>query len=398
MFFTILLSWPLFFNLDSYLLPSYLETIHSRGYIDTQAVVDRVNNTVAGLLTGDFYPLFAYTERGEISKSYLVFSTLGILVFGINEVVAHNLFFLFSLFLSGLFMFFFTKELIKNKWAALFSGFLYMSSSYLFSEYFLGHSNLWQLQWIPIIFLFLERILSGKRSFKEYVCLGLFLGIQTISASYYIIYLTFIIPIYIIFRNHGVLVNKKFWVGMFLVLIIVLVVSSPFLFFRLERINHSSNIRSLEQNLTPNRILISFSDLISSKRSFSLSVVSLILSVLSMAFLFNKRSHQDLRKYLPFIFFLFFIPLCMLGPFSKFAPYYWLYTFWPLMDFLRVPKRLFPFFLLSVSILASYTFFRLINNKKILFIFGLFLFLIIIIFLTYIVPSPALMNYHLFTP
>jgi len=127
-------------------------------------------------------------------------------------------------------MFFFTKELIKNKWAALFSGFLYMSSSYLFSEYFLGHSNLWQLQWIPIIFLFLERILSGKRSFKEYVCLGLFLGIQTISASYYIIYLTFIIPIYIIFRNHGVLVNKKFWVGMFLVLIIVLVVSSPFLF------------------------------------------------------------------------------------------------------------------------------------------------------------------------
>ncbi|MBU1604058.1 MAG: hypothetical protein KJ583_01960, partial [Nanoarchaeota archaeon] len=45
LFFTILLSWPLFFNLDSYLLPSYLETIHSRGYIDTQAVVDRVNNT-----------------------------------------------------------------------------------------------------------------------------------------------------------------------------------------------------------------------------------------------------------------------------------------------------------------------------------------------------------------
>ncbi|MBU1854750.1 MAG: hypothetical protein KKF89_03445, partial [Nanoarchaeota archaeon] len=99
--FSLLLTWPLMFHLDQIIIPESFDNL--KPYIDTPTILKRVNSTTNDLMEGETSSLFEYTEIGEISKTYLVFGIISSFTFGRSEVFAHNLQFLISMFLTGLF-------------------------------------------------------------------------------------------------------------------------------------------------------------------------------------------------------------------------------------------------------------------------------------------------------
>ena len=106
-----------------------------------------------------FFGTVVVSPGHELAVTYLLFSALISLSSGANAIFSHNLFFLISILLSGLAMYYLAYEFSKDKLSSLFAGSVYCSSGYVMSEFLWGHATKLQIQWIPAIFLFLERTL-----------------------------------------------------------------------------------------------------------------------------------------------------------------------------------------------------------------------------------------------
>jgi len=106
-------------------------------------------------------PLYAVT--GDVTLCY------NVLLFG-------------SLVASALAMHAFVREVVGSSGGAYLAGLAWGFGSFRFAH--LLHVQLQALYFLPLTFLFLHRLIGGRR-LRDAIALGLFLGLQTVSSAYY---------------------------------------------------------------------------------------------------------------------------------------------------------------------------------------------------------------------
>ena len=129
-----------------------------------------------------FYP-FGYDETlSETTLSNTVPALPLTLFFG--EVVAYNLVMLISFVLSGFGTYLLVLRLTGSRAAGLLSGIVFAFCPYRMAHLGAGHLPLMGTQWLPLLFLYLERMLVRRRS-ADAVMAALFYTLGALSAWYY---------------------------------------------------------------------------------------------------------------------------------------------------------------------------------------------------------------------
>lgn len=309
----------------------------------------------------------ARLRRGEwplqVDPGYLVPPTyvlIGAVLTGfipLPTVVFHNLFFVGSVFLAGTFTFLLVQDVIDEPEVALLAGALYMSSFYVFNTYALGHTNQWQIQWIPLVLYSAER-LRTQVSPRTVTLLVAALTLQTLSSEQYAVYLSFFLPFYITSRYwFGARAYRllSFWKGFGAAVTLASIILAPYLVTRLTMAKTGATpVRSLEANMNTWYVIekSNISGVLfaaDAPLQFLFRSVLVVLGTSAVAVLAS-----DIRKrFLPFGL-LFGVSIVLAwGPFASWAPYTLLYEYWPLVEYFRVPYRTLPFALLGSSTLSA---------------------------------------------
>ena len=358
LFFSVLVSHPLVFNLDCFLIKGDATGIEYDG-----ACTD-TRTEVGVLLKNPVQHIINNRYNADILD--LMYGALLMKILGLSNIQAHNLTFLSILWLSGVAVYFLAFRFTKHKAAALAAGVIYCGSSYIFGEFLWGHRNIMQIQWIPLIILFLERLMS-KKSFLNTSCLGLLLGMQALASSQYTVYLSFMIPLYLLTRKPRLLVNRRFLLMLCISSLIGFIIIKP---FTLET-DSVTMTRSIRENLMPIVRTYSASLFLNPTTFFYLGPVTLTFTLVGVYYSWRRKIWWTL----PFIVMLGAGLLLSIGPVHTLAPYMLLYKYWPLVKFYRTPYRIFPFILLSCSVLSSF-FVKSLTYKKKKVTAGIILFII----------------------
>jgi len=308
--------------------------------------------------------LYIMDDR-PVGYLYIIQGLILMFLFKTTSIIAHNLLFIISFFLSGFFMYLLAFELTKNRLGSLLAGFFYCTSNYMFAKLIIGHGVLFQLQWLPLFFLFLEKLMS-KPKLKNSLFLGLSLSLIILSSPYYTVYLTIIAPVYCFSRNVKFFKNRRLMLLILIAIVISLLLSSFYIF---DRLNSPSTIRTIEDNLNPAWRLDSFWELISPRySSFFVGQIPLLLACCGIYYTLIKKD----KRMVPFVLILFVSLILSIGPVNNFAPYTVLYKIWPFINKFRTPYRIFPFALMSIALLITFffkEFTKNINYKKKFFLF-----------------------------
>jgi hypothetical protein len=335
-----------------------------------------------------------YYAPADPSITYLIFGMLITGVFTVSDIFAHNLIFIISMILSGAFMYALACRFTKNKYASLFAGFLYCTSNYLFSETVWGHANLMQIQWIPIIFLFLDRILIEKKNkIIDATLFGLFFGIQAMACAQYTTYLTFMLPLYAIVRlyfsdnfHFKTMINRAAY--LFVSGIVSFIIAG---FFIIHRLGVPAPTRTLQDNTLWFWRLVSLDSLVDPDHSLSLGLIPVLFLIIGVYLILTQRK----KEYYPWIILFFVGLLLILGPISKYTLYYWFYNFWPFVDKFRVPARLLPFLLISTYIINAAVYAHLQKKLKIKDGLLFFIVMVLLIILTQSIWSRYVIEHYI---
>jgi hypothetical protein len=131
-----------------------------------------------------FYPapdVLAYSEHlfGSALLGLPVYLLSGSLI------LTHNFLFLSSFVLSGWGMYLLVRDLTEREAPALVCGAIYAFCPFRFDH--LSHIQLLTSQWIPFVFLFLNRLLK-RRSYRDLLLFTLFFLLQALSCGYYALF------------------------------------------------------------------------------------------------------------------------------------------------------------------------------------------------------------------
>lgn len=194
--------------------------IHVRRSIEFYKLLSQGNivPTWAGDLNATYgYPLYAF----NYILPYYIISFFHLL--GFSFIASLKLFLGATFILSGIFMYVFSKNLLKNSLASFTATIFYLFTPYhLISTHFkitIGEILAYTL--IPIIFYFINKFLTDKK-IVYFLLSGLSLGLLILSHIFVAIFLIPVIILYIIFET------KKFFKGIlysFGIIIISLLVS-----------------------------------------------------------------------------------------------------------------------------------------------------------------------------
>lgn len=146
-----------------------------------------------------------------------------------NLVLTYNLIFIFTIALVGLSMHTLAYYLTKNHFASFMAGYLLAFSPYML-EHAMGHLNLIAIYFLPLYILFLIK-LKNNQSIKNIIWLALFAILTFYTDFYQMIFLFFFTIIYLIYRLifDRVGLNKKYFLSLFFVVLIILIFTSPLL-------------------------------------------------------------------------------------------------------------------------------------------------------------------------
>lgn len=170
------------------------------------------------LFSGNFkdiltLPSFYGFENSLLFNEHLIlqaFIALPFFVLTKNIIISYNILSILTLIFSFISMYLFTFYILK--WysshnqtstyqiiiASLFSGVIFVFNPYVFAR-FPDHLNLISLQYIPLIFLSLEGMIIKPTS-KLALLFFVSLALQILSSFYYAVFLTVILPVYILVR------------------------------------------------------------------------------------------------------------------------------------------------------------------------------------------------------
>lgn len=382
----LLITWPLITGLGSVVLPArYPDLSHS----------DHAEHW--GELTNLIYRVSHGAAPFQIDKSDMnhVYLWLGLFfsgVLGMPVPVFFNLYYLLTLLMAGVFTYLFIKDLTRDRLAAWFAGVLYMTSVYIPYAYYWGHSNTTQIQWIPLLFLCLERLLR-EPTIKNGVGLGIVAALQLFSSTQVAVYASVILPLYLLIRlamRKSLLGERRFWRSLGAALITVVVVSLPYL---LAKLRYHAPVRTIAENLNPDFRLEFVMEVVHPAYHLSLGILQWFLVLVALYLL--VRHYRERQEYLPYAFLFLFVLVCMIGPVSPFYPYYWLYKAWPLIDHMRVPFRMYGFFLLSAVTLITLPLQRFKNAAGTGRHYRFLILVLFLVVLFQILTSPWLSGLHL---
>ncbi|MFH1929175.1 MAG: YfhO family protein [Chloroflexota bacterium] len=144
-----------------------------------------------------FYP-FGYAlslSETMLANKALIFP---ILILG-NEVVAFNSLLFLSFVLSGLGMYLLVTYLTGSKWAGVIAGVIFAYCPYRMHAMAAGWLPLISTQWIPLLFLSLERMLRERKA-RFAIGSGVLLAVNVLSSWYYAYVVGLFAALYLLVR------------------------------------------------------------------------------------------------------------------------------------------------------------------------------------------------------
>ena len=251
-----------------------------------------------------------------------------------------------------------------------------MCSGFVRWKFFLGHVNLFELFWVPLVFLGLE-LLFDRVCWRRVLFLGVVLGFQFLSSLEVFLYLVVVfVPLYLFLRRGEWLGGWRVFLRGFVGVFLVCVVLTSFYwvnFFPLDR----GGTRSLEE--------VREYSLLGMRPNFTFYMIgyfSLFLFGLGLLWGF----FGDLEFF--WVFFVGFLVsfVLALGPFVGWAPFSLLFRFVPFFSRFRTPYRFLIFSIFfMVGVIGSFAS-RLSRNKVFAIIFAF------MVFLSFYVPSWEFVN------
>ena len=140
-----------------------------------------------------FYPYPSSLAFSEHLTAQAVMASPIYLLSG-NALLAQNITVLLTLALAGWAMFLLLREVIGHRDAALIGGLLYAFNGYTLQQ--IPRLNILSIQWWPLAVLFLYRALRSGR-WKDSALFGLFFLLQGLSCTYYLIYFSMMLLLWI---------------------------------------------------------------------------------------------------------------------------------------------------------------------------------------------------------
>jgi hypothetical protein len=322
-----------------------------------------------------FYPapdVLAYSEH--LFASALL--GLPVYLFSGSLIVTYNLLFLSSFALSGWGMYLLVRELTEREAPALVCG-----AIFAFCPFRFGH--LWQIQlqtaqWIPFVFLFLNRFLK-RRSYRNLLLFTLFFLLQALSCGYYALFTGLFAGLFI---GYSVYVQRELlsWDLCRKLLIsafVILFCAAPFLYPYLqvrrlyglsrsvgETIQFSADLTSYISAPWINKVwgpITQKFNKVEGQLHPGLTLV--VLAAMGAAFSLKRgRAAPSQRRMAGFALLTAISALVfslgpkvqLLGRFVFPGPYYFVYMLVPGFDGLRAPARLGLFFVFGAALLAGY--------------------------------------------
>lgn len=154
----------------------------------------------------------------------------------LGPIAGFNIAMWITFVLSGFAMYFWVYHYTKSWQSALLSGTIYAFLPYRIAHFDAGHLNLSSTAWFPFYFLGLYEILQSnqKINWRYGLICGLALGLIGLSSMYYLYFtvlMTFLFLIgFVIFQNKRIILESRFWLRV----LIIGLISSPFLFVALK--------------------------------------------------------------------------------------------------------------------------------------------------------------------
>jgi hypothetical protein len=135
--------------------------------------------------TNAFYPA-KNTLSGSEHMLGVALQTLPFHPFSGGAVMLHQTALILSFLLLGVNTFVLVRWMTGSSWAAFLSGAVAPFMPWRVSE--LGHLQLLSVQWLPLVWLFALRVVTGERPRRDSLWLAVVLGIQVLS-SFYLAYM-----------------------------------------------------------------------------------------------------------------------------------------------------------------------------------------------------------------
>lgn len=303
-----------------------------------------------------FYPLpntLAYSEH-LFSTALLAFP---IQLVSLEPVLAYNLSLLLTFPLSAFGMYLLAYRWTRRRDAAFIAGLIFGFAPYRFAA--IAHLQLLTVQWLPLALLYLDKILTVRRSglppFRHLLIVGLFLGFQILASWYLALYSGLVLTVY----GLAVLLARRPAVarlaGLMGVSLVVLGLVIPFILPYLSLFDELRQARPLSLALSLaavptdfaaaapfNRLFGPLTGVLRSRPGFTeentlfLGLVTPLLSLFGLARILAPRSSPAAdRAAPPALLAILILSLGLTFP----APYAWLAHTFPPSTVVRVPAR-----------------------------------------------------------
>ena len=231
---TVLMTWPLSLHLRTSVIGGMGDNIY---FVWLIRWYQNVLLEAQGHLL--FNPWMNYPQGWDLSTTE---TTLADALPGVpfsylfGPIAGYNIAILLTFVLAGFFMYLWMRDLTKSNLAGLLAGILFSFTPYHMAHFVVGHLNLCGIQWFPLFFWGLHRLLSSTRKLdlKFVLLTGLSLGLIAFTSMYYL-YMTLLFAVifgvaYVCFTRFKILRSKLFWLR----LVSAGLISLPFLYFALK--------------------------------------------------------------------------------------------------------------------------------------------------------------------
>ncbi|MBT3464058.1 hypothetical protein HN451_03655 [archaeon] len=170
----------------------------------------------------------------------------------------------------------------------------------------------------------------------------------------------------------------------------------------MQRLKINAPIRSIQENLGFSWGFgkhMNFLSYFSFDTKIYFGQIQFLIFIISGYILLNNKNNKKFKQYFIYFILCIIIVLLIMGPNTYVSPYYLLYTFWPFINRVGYPDRLFPFLLLF-SGLSSGILFKYINKNKNLkkHKHAILIIIILSIMISQILRSPWFRNHWIFFP
>jgi hypothetical protein len=322
-----------------------------------------------------FYPapdVLAYSEH--LYASALL--GLPVYLFSGSLILTYNLLFLSSFVLSGWGMYLLVKDLTEREAPALVCGTIFAFCPFRFAH--LWHLQLLTSQWIPFVFLFLNRFLK-RSSYTNVLLFTLFFLLQALACGYYALFTGLFVGLFIgyhLYTQRELLrwdLCRKLLISVFAILLC----ASPFLYPYLQARRLYGLSRSVGETIQFSADLTSYIcappinklwgpitqqfDKIEGQLHPGLTLI--VLAAVGAVVSFKRgQAAPPQRRMAGFALLTAISALTLslgpkihlLGRFIFPGPYFFVYMLVPGFDGLRVPARLALFFVFGAALLAGY--------------------------------------------